>query len=140
MSPRTCCPHRPPPRLLRGKGAGRHPLLVEEASQWTIDRRHASVFPLSISLCTNRFLPTPPRQQSLMSRSPPLQGNSTAMRHDWMKVSCSNLNCPADNVNAKTSLGCRQSLKKGESVSSPRAAATPLSLVPTIPSPHSSSS
>ncbi len=119
-SPRTCGPHRPPLRLLRGKGAGCRPSLVEEASQWTIHRRHASVFPLTILLCTNRFLPTPPRQRSLTSRSPPLQGNSAAMRRDWMEVSCSNLNGLAGNVNAKTSLGCRQSLKKGQLVSSPK--------------------
>ncbi len=82
----------PPP----GEGAGRHPLSVEEASQWTIDRRHASVFALSILLFTNRFLPTPPRQRSSTSRLPPLQGNSAAMRRDWMEVSRSNLNSPAD--------------------------------------------
>jgi hypothetical protein len=137
-SPRTCGPRRPPPRLLRGKGAGRRPSSVEEASQWTIHRRHASVFALSISLCTNRFIPTPPRQQSSTLRSPPLQGNSAAMRHDWMEVSRSNMNGPADDVNAETSLGCRQSLEKGQSVSSLQATAAPLLLVPTIPSPHSS--
>ncbi len=139
-SPRTCGLRRPPPCLLWGKGAGRRPTLVEEASQWTMDRRYTSVFPLSILLCTNRFLPTPPRQRFLTSRSPLLQGNSTTMRRDWMAVSCSNLNGPAGKVSAKASLGCRQSLKKGQLVSSPRAAATPLSSVPTIPSQHLSSS
>ncbi len=136
-SPRTCGPHRPPPRLLRGKGARRH-LSSKEASQWTISRRYASIFPLSISLCTNRFLPTPPGRRSSTSQLPPLQGNSAAMRRDWMAVSRSNLNGPAGDVSAKTSLGCRQSLEKGQSVSSPRAAAAPLLSVPTIPSPHSS--
>jgi hypothetical protein len=137
-SPRTCGPRRPPSSLLRGKGAGRHPSSVEEARQWTIGRRYVSVFPLSILLCTNRFLPTPPRQLSATSRSPPLQGNSAAMQRDWMAVSRSNLNGPADGVSAETSLGCRQSFKKGQSVSSPRAAAAPLSSVPTIPPLHSS--
>jgi hypothetical protein len=98
---------------------GHHPSLVEEARQWTIGRRYTSVFFLPILLCTNRFLPTPPRQQSLPSWLPPLQGNSAMMQHTWMAVGCSNLNSPAGNVSAKTSLGCRPSLKKGQSVSSP---------------------
>ncbi len=98
-----------------------------------------SLFPLSILLCTNRFLPTPPRRQSSTSRSLPLQGNSAAMRRDWMAVSRSNLNGPADDVNAEMSLGCRQSLEKGQSVSSLQAAAAPLLSIPTILSPHSSS-
>jgi hypothetical protein len=79
------------PTPLRGKGAGRRPSSVEEASQWTINRSYASVFPLSISLCMNMFLPTPPQQRSLTSRSPPLQGNSAAMRRNWMAVSRSKI-------------------------------------------------
>jgi hypothetical protein len=86
----------PPP----GEGRRGCPSLVEEARQWTIGRRYASIFPLSISLCTNRFLPTPPRRRSSMLRSPPLQGNSAAMQRDWMAVSRSNLNGPAGNVSA----------------------------------------
>jgi hypothetical protein len=97
----------PPP------GEGRHPSSVEEARQWTIGRRYASVFPLSILLYTNRFLPTPPRQQSSMAWSPPLQGNSAAIQRDWMVVSRPNLNGTAGNVSAETSLGCRQSPGEG---------------------------
>ncbi len=67
----------PPP------GEGHHPSLVEEARQWTIGRRYTSVFPLPILLCTNRFLPTPPRRRSSTSRSPPLQGNSAMMQRCW---------------------------------------------------------
>ncbi len=118
-SPRTCGMRRQPPRLLRGKGTGRRPSSVEEARQWTIGRRYASVFPLSISLCTNRFLPTPPRRRLATSRLPPLQGNSAVMQRDWMAVSRSNLNGPAGNVSSETSLGCKQSFEKGQSVSSP---------------------
>jgi hypothetical protein len=100
----------PPP----GEGRRAPSLSVEEARQWTIDRSHASVFPLSILLCTNRFHPTPPRQRSWTSRLPPLQGNSAAMRRDWMEVSRSNLNSPADGFGQRSWLhGDGRSMARG---------------------------
>jgi hypothetical protein len=125
-SPQTCGPRRSPLASFRGRA----PSVVggggETLDYWQEVRK---LFPLPILLCMNRLLPTPPQQQSSLLWSPPLQGNSAAMQRYWMTVGCSNLNGLAGNISAETSLGCRPSLKKGQSVSFPQAAAAPPPLV-----------